>query len=82
MAFCSRATKLLFVGLETTRYLIWEIKMIKIATTLAVALTLVFSSNFVFADTIIETYTCELKDIFEGVSDCSENRLWKFKPTK
>jgi hypothetical protein len=126
--------------------------MKKIATTLVVALTLVFSSNFVFADSIIETYTCELKegkkqeelqaingkwlkwvkknvnesiessvgtavvgnqdmfmfadtypdlatwaatqtvldsdaaselkDIFEGVSDCSENRLWKFVPTK
>jgi len=24
----------------------------------------------------------ELKDIFEGVSECSENRLWKFEPTK
>ena len=125
---------------------------IKIATTLLVVLTLVFSSNFVFADSIIETYTCklkegkkqeavhvinskwlkwvkknvnekiessvgtavvgtqnmfmfadtypdlaswaatqtaldsdaasELKDIFEEVSDCSENRLWKFEPTK
>ena len=24
----------------------------------------------------------ELKDIFDPVSDCSENRLWKFEPTK
>lgn len=124
---------------------------IKISTIL-VALTFVFGSNFVYADTIIETYTCELKEgkkqeelqainskwlkwvkknvneniessvgtavvgtqnmfmfadtypdlaswaatqtaldsdaaselknIFEGVSDCSENRLWKFEPTK
>ena len=124
----------------------------KIATTLLVVLTLVFSSNFVFADSIIETYTCKLKegkkqkelqavnskwlkwvnknvneeiessvgtavvgsqemfmfadsypdlatwaaakaaldsdaaseleDMFDGVSDCSENRLWKFEPTK
>ena len=153
MAFRSGATRILFVELGTTTYLIWEIKMkTKIATTLLVALTLVISSNFVFADTIIETYTCELKegkkqeelqainskwlkwvkknvneniessvgtavvgtqnmfmfadtypdlaawaatqtaldsdaaselkDIFKGVSDCSENRLWKFEPTK
>jgi len=124
---------------------------IKISAILA-ALTVVFVSNSVFADSIIETYTCklkegkkqeelqaingkwlkwvkknvneniessvgtavvgsqdmfmfadtypdlaiwsetktmldsdaasELKDIFEGVSDCSENRLWKFEPTK
>ena len=24
----------------------------------------------------------ELKNMFEEVSDCSENRLWKFEPTK
>jgi len=24
----------------------------------------------------------ELENLFEGVSDCSENRLWKFVPTK
>ena len=24
----------------------------------------------------------ELKDIFSDVSTCSENRLWKFEPTK
>jgi len=124
---------------------------IKISTIL-VALTLVFSGNLVFADSIIETYTCKLKegkkqeelqainskwlkwvnknvneeikssvgtavvgnqdmfmfadtypdlatwaaakgaldsdaaseleDMFEEVSDCSENRLWKFESTK
>ena len=120
--------------------------------TLLVALTLVFASNTVFADSIVAAYTCKLKegkkkedvqavnskwlkwvrenvnkdiessfgsavvgdqsvflfvdtypdlntwaaaqtaldsdaassleDMFEGVSECSENRLWKLEPTK
>lgn len=153
MAFCFRATKIQIVGLGTMTYLIQEIKMkTKMLTTLLVALTLVFSSNLVVADSIIETFTCKLKegkkqkelqainskwlkwvnkhvdeniessvgtavvgsqetfmfadsypdlatwaaakaaldsdaaaeleDMFDGVSDCSENRLWKFEPTE
>lgn len=50
---------------------------------------------FLFADTYPDLATwaatqtaldsdaaSELKDIFEDVSDCSENRLWKFEPTE
>ena len=126
--------------------------MNKIVSTILVAFALVFASNSVFADTIVNVFTCELKDgkkqeelqalnskwlkwvrenvneniessvgtavigdqdvflfadsypdlttwaatqtaldsdaaselkdMFEEVSDCSENRLWKFEPTE
>ena len=52
-------------------------------------------SMFLFADTYPDLNTwaaaqtaldsdaaSQLEDLFDDVSDCSENRLWKFEPTK
>lgn len=32
--------------------------------------------------TVISDAAIELKDLFDEVSACSENKLWKFEPTK